>query len=257
MLKQLETAGKLDNTLVVMTGDNGWPFPRCKANLYDGGTRQPLAVRWPAKVKGVRVLDDFINLSDLAPTFLEAGGLKPRPEMTARSFLGLLTGAEKPGSRDRVFVERERHANVRQGDASYPSRAIRTHEFLYIRNLRPNRWPAGDPEVWKAVGPFGDCDNGPTKEFILAHRTEPVLQPLFKLCFDKRPAEELYDLIKDPHQLSNVAAESGYAAAKKKLRAELDRWMKETDDPRAISDDDRWDQYPYFGLPEKIPASTK
>src|SRR5262245_62985875 len=109
-----------------MTGDNGWPFPRCKANLYDGGTRQPLAVRWPARVKSGRVLDDFINLSDLAPTFLEAAGLKPLPEMTGRGFFGLLTGAQTPGSRDRVFLERERHANVRQGDASYRARAART-----------------------------------------------------------------------------------------------------------------------------------
>ena len=257
MLKLLEAAGKLDNTLVVMTGDNGWPFPRCKANLYDGGTRQPFAVRWPTKVKGGRVLDDFISLSDLAPTFLEAAGLRPLPDMTGRSLLGLLTGAENPGSRDRVFIERERHANVRKGDASYPARAIRTREFLYIRNLRPDRWPAGDPEMWKAVGPFGDCDNGPAKEFILAHREELGVEKFFKLCFGFRPSEELYDLAKDPHQLTNVAGKPEYTAAQKKVRAELDRWMKETGDPRATSDDDPWDKYPYFGSNEKIPASTK
>jgi arylsulfatase A-like enzyme len=257
ILQLLDAAGKLDNTLVVMTGDNDWPFPRCKANLYDSGTRQPLAVRWPAKVKSGRVLDDFITLSDLAPTFLEVAGLKPLPEMTGRSLFGLLTGAETPGSRDRVFLERERHANVRQGDASYPARALRTREFLYIRNFRPDRWPAGDPETWMAVGPFGDCDNGPTKEFILAHRDEPSVQRFFTLCFDKRPAEELYDLAKDPHQLNNVADKPDYAATKKKLRAAVDRWMKETDDPRATSDDDRWDKYPYFGSPGRMPATAK
>ena len=67
LLAGLEAAGKLDNTLVVLTGDNGWPFPRAKANLYDAGTRQPLAVRWPARVRGGRVLDDFVSLTDLAP----------------------------------------------------------------------------------------------------------------------------------------------------------------------------------------------
>src|SRR5438105_273151 len=106
LLDLLEKAGQLENTIVVMTGDNGWPFPRCKANLYDGGTRQPLAVRWPAHIKPGQKCDDFINLMDLAPTFLEAAGLKPLPEMTGHSFLGLLTGQEKRGSRKVVFLER-------------------------------------------------------------------------------------------------------------------------------------------------------
>jgi arylsulfatase A-like enzyme len=251
LLRLLETTGRLENTLVVVTGDNGWPFPRAKANLYDAGTRQPLAVRWPARAKGGRTLDDFINLADLAPTFMEAAGLKPLPDMTGRSFLGLLTGREQPGRRARSFVERERHANVRKGDLGYPARAIRTREFLYIRNFRPDRWPAGDPEMYFAVGPYGDCDGSPTKDFILARRTDEKFAKFYELCFAKRPAEELYDLARDPHQLTNVAGKTEYSAAKAKLRAELDRWMKETLDPRTTSDDDRWDRYPYFGAPAK------
>ncbi len=248
LLDQLDKAGKRDNTLVIMTGDNGWPFPRCKANLYDGGTRQPLAVRWPARVKPGQVYDDFINLMDLAPTFLEAAGLRPLPEMTGRSFLGLLTGTEKPGSRNTVFLERERHANVRAGSAGYPVRAIRTREFLYIRNLRPDRWPAGDAVAYKdPKRPFGDCDDGPTKSYILDHRDEPAMQTFFQLCFAKRPAEELYDLGKDPYEMNNVAGQPAYATIQKQLRAQLDQWMKDTADPRAVNDDDHWDTYPYFG----------
>ncbi len=91
MLKVLEAAGRLDNTLVVITGDSGWPFPRGNANLYDAGTREPLIVRWPAKVSGGATRDEFINLTDLAPTFLEAAGLRPPPEMTGHSFLGMFT----------------------------------------------------------------------------------------------------------------------------------------------------------------------
>jgi arylsulfatase A-like enzyme len=255
LLDQLDKAGKRDNTLVIMTGDNGWPFPRCKANLYDGGTRQPLAVCWPAQVKAGQVCDDFINLMDLAPTCLETAGLKPLPGMTGHSFLGLLTGAEKPGSRNTVFLERERHANVRPGDAGYPVRAIRTREFLYLRNFRPDRWPAGDPVARKdPKSAFGDCDDGPTKNYILEHRDEPAMQKYFQLCFGKRPAEELYDLSKDPHEINNVAGRPAYAAAQKQLRAQLDQWMKDTADPRAVKDDDHWDSYPYFGgagAPEK------
>jgi len=247
LLKQLEARGQVENTLVVVSGDNGWPFPRAKANLYDAGTRQPLLVRWPARVKSGLAFNDYINLADLAPTFLEAAGLKAPPEMTGKSFLALLIGAERPGQRDRVFLERERHANVRAGNLGFPARAVRTRDFLYIRNLAPHRWPAGDPEKWKAVGPFGDCDNGPTKQFILDHRAEPGVKNYFRLCFEKRPAEELYDLKKDPHQVENVAMQPGYAKAKKQLRLMLDEWMERTGDPRATGVDARWDNSPYFG----------
>ncbi len=245
LLEQVDARGAAGNTLVVITADNGWPFPRAKANLYDAGTRQALALRWPARFGGGRTIDDFVTLADLAPTFLEAAGLKPPPEMTGRSILGLAAGTEKPGARDRVFVERERHANVRRGDLSYPARAVRTRDFLYLRNFRPDRWPAGDPEPYFAVGPYGDCDDGPTKQYILARRD----QKHFPLCFDKRPAEELYDLKKDPHQLVNVAQQASYAPARSRMRDWLEQWMRQTADPRASSDDDRWDRYPYFGQP--------
>ncbi len=248
LLDQLKASGRDDNTIVVMTGDNGWPFPRCKANLYDGGTRQPLAVRWPARIKAGGACDDFINLMDLAPTFVAAAGLAPLPEMTGRSFLGVLTGTESCGSRNVVFVERERHAYVRAGGVGYPARAIRTRDFLYIRNFRPERWPAGDPDAQRdPAKPFGDCDDGPTKNFILAHRAEPDTQKYFELCFGKRPAEELYDVKKDPHQLTNLAGNPTFTEAQTKLRKQLEQWMKDTADPRATSDDDHWDQYPYFG----------
>jgi len=250
LLKLLEERGQSSNTLVVISGDNGWPFPRGKANLYDAGTRQPLAIRWPARFKGGITNQDFVNLTDLAPTFLEATGLKPPPEMTGRSLLPLLAG-QKQSNRDSVFVERERHANVRKGDLSYPARAIRTMEFLYVCNLRPDRWPAGDPKMYKAVGPFGDCDNSPSKDFILAYRHDLQFSKYFELAFAKRPAEELYDRINDPYQLTNVADHPHYAAAKKQMRKTLDEWMETTADPRFSNDDDRWDKYSYSGAIKK------
>ena len=250
LLALLKERGDLDNTLVVISGDNGWPFPRGKANLYNLGTHQPLAVQWPKKFHGGKKIDAFVNLYDLAPTFLDAAGLKPSPEMAGQSLLPLLAGQSQK-NRDAVFVERERHANVRAGDLSYPSRAIRTKEFLYIRNLRPDRWPSGDPEMWKAVGPFGDCDAGPTKAFILDHRDAPETKKFFDLCFAKRPTEELYDLKNDPDELSNVADNLKFAKAKKTLRTRLNNWMKETGDPRATTDDNRFDHYKYYGGEKK------
>jgi arylsulfatase A-like enzyme len=251
LLALLDRSGRAADTLVVITGDNGWPFPRSKANLYDSGTRQPLAIRWPARIRGGRTLDDLVTLTDLAPTFLEAAGLKAPPEMTGRSLLGLLTGREAPGRRTEVFVERERHAHVRRGNLSYPARAVRTREFLYIRNFRPDRWPAGDPELVYSVGPFGDCDDSPTKQLILAQRRDSSMARYFELAFAKRPAEELYDLRKDPFQLTNVAARPEYAEALADSRARLKRWMEQTGDPRTATGDDRWDRFPYFGPPAR------
>lgn len=248
IIKLLADAGQLDNTLVVITADNGMPFPRAKANVYDGGTREPLAVRWPGKVKAGRVVDEFVVLTDLAPTFLEAAGLKPPTEMTGRSLMSLLAGNKQTG-RDQVFLERERHANVRRGDLSYPVRAVRTKDFLYIRNLRPDRWPAGDPQMYFAVGQYGDIDASPSKELLIARGDDPLIGKFFRLAMEKRPAEELYDLRKDSGQLNNIAGKTEYATAQQRLRAALDNWMRTTGDPRATSDDDRWDHYPYFGNP--------
>jgi arylsulfatase A-like enzyme len=250
LLEALERAGELDHTIVVVTSDNGMPFPRAKATVYDGGARVPLAIRWPGIAGAGRQIDALVSLTDLAPTVLEGAGLKPLEAMTGRSLLPLLRGQPQPG-RDRVFVERERHANVRRGDLSYPVRAIRTKDYLYIRNFRPDRWPAGDPELYVAVGPFGDIDGGPTKSVLLDRRDDPAIAPLFHLATAKRPAEELYDLKRDPEQVDNVAGRPQYRDAQRRLRAELDAWLRETGDPRMTDDDDRWDRFPYFGQPAK------
>src|SRR5262249_56675450 len=139
------------------------------------------------------------------------GGLPPA-ETTGRDLTPLMAaGPNLPfyPERDAVFFERERHANVRAGNLSYPCRAVRTDKYLYIRNLRPDRWPAGDPVLVHSVGPFGDVDPSPTKDLILTHRDERAFAPYFQAAFAKRPAEELYDLGHDPFQLQNVAHHDG------------------------------------------------
>jgi arylsulfatase A-like enzyme len=253
MLERLRALGELDNTLVVITADNGMPFPRAKANVYDSGARLPFAMRWPGRAKAGLVTDAFISLSDLAPTFLEAASLTPPGSMSARSILGVAAGGSLQG-RDTVFVERERHAHVRSGNLSYPVRAVRTGEWLYIRNFRPDRWPAGDPEMVFSVGPYGDIDGGLSKSLLLERRNDPTIGGFFALATAPRPAEELYDLKADPGQLTNVAADARHREAKARLRRTLDDWMRATGDPRATSDDDRWDRYPYYGAAGKEPA---
>ena len=242
LLNLVEAAGRTANTIVVLTSDNGMPFPRAKANLYDSGTHMPLALRWPAKVKGGRTVRDFVSHCDFAPTFLEAAGLKPPSAMTGGSLMDLLTG-DTWTPRERVFVGRERHANVRKGDLGYPARAIRTREWMYVRNFKPDRWPGGDPEKHFSVGPFGDCDNGPAKEVVVARRDQDLAK-FFRLSFEKRPAQELYDLSKDPAQLENVA--DRHPDVLKRLDDELMKWLKETGDPR-LEDSAPFDRYPYYG----------
>lgn len=254
LLAILAENGELDNTLVVVTGDNGMPFPRCKSNLYDLGTNVPLAIRWPTRIKGGRVIEDFVSLQDLAPTFLEAAGLKPTGDMTGRSLLKILTST-KTGRvdrrRDHVLTGKERHAWVRKDGLGYPCRAIRTHEFLYIRNFLPDRWPAGDPldggEPYYNKRAYGDIDNAPSKTCMMGLRDDPDVKRLFELAFEKRPAEELYDLRKDPDQLDNVADQSDYVDVRNKLASTLKAELVATKDPRILGQGDVFDHYPYYG----------
>lgn len=250
LLELLQQAGRLQNTIVVITSDNGMPFPRAKANLTETGIHVPLAIRWPGRIKPGQKLDALVSLADMAPTFLAAAGVPALAEMTGKSLLGLVTGGDDPPRRY-VFVERERHANVRAGDRSYPCRAVRTQRHLYVRNLRPELWPAGDPQTHFAVGPFGDVDPSPTKDWLLARRDDPQFGPFARRAFDKRPAEELYDLVDDPGQQSNLAGRPEQRSLQAELRQALDEWMQATGDPRAAGDTDFWDRAGYFGAPER------
>jgi N-sulfoglucosamine sulfohydrolase len=256
LLQQLDAAGLAENTIVIVTSDNGMPFPRCKANLYDQGTHMPLAIRWPKRVPHGLTIPSFVGLADLAPTILHAAGLEPPAATNGRDLIELTKGGPTPPpARSEIFFERERHANVRAGNLSYPCRAVRTQQHLYIRNLRPDRWPAGDPVLVHSVGPFGDVDPSPTKDLILDRRDDPLVRDAFRLAFAKRPAEELYDLQRDPYELTDLADDPAHASIKTDLRARLDRWMTSTADPLASDPDpsarELFDDYPYVGPPEK------
>ncbi|MSU25381.1 MAG: hypothetical protein EXS32_16370 [Opitutus sp.] len=251
-LALLEKSGELDDTVVIYTSDNGWQLPRGLANCYDSGSRVPLAIRWGKNLSAGRKVDAFVNVADLGPTFLELAGLRPPAEMSMHSIKPLLLGQPDATLRDAVFIERERHADVRRDHLSYPVRAIRTNDFLYVRNLRPDRWPAGDPDVFFLHGlPFGDVDTTLTKDFLLAHQKDPAYAKFIALIFGKRPAEELYDLRSDPHQIVNVAANPAYAETLTQLRARVAGWMKQTGDPRTDPAFDGWDAFPYYGKASK------
>jgi N-sulfoglucosamine sulfohydrolase len=245
IIRMLQEAGELDNTIVVMTSDNGMPFPRAKANLYDFGTRMPLVIRWPERVKAGTVVNSFINFVDFAPSFLKAADLYSE-SMSGESFWEEIAGDKK--GKSEVFLERERHANVRKGDQSYPMRAIRNHQYLYIWNPMPERMPAGDPTVHQSVGQFGDVDHSITKFLMMEMKGKSkVGQPdYYELTFGQRPEEELYDVISDPFQLNNLAGKAEFSNIKSELRGQLNTWMAETGDLRAKEPKTLyWDQVRY------------
>lgn len=242
----LEKRGLLDDTIIICCSDNGWQIPRGLANCYDDGTKVPLVV-WSRGLAGNRRVDAFVNLSEFAPTVLELAGLPIPASMTCRSFANILRQRPDTIVRDAVFLERERHANVRAGDLSYPIRGIRTAGHLLLLNLRPDRWPAGDPTKHQSVGPYGDIDNGPIKTFLMQGENNPAMKRYFELSFARRPAVELYDLQKDPQQLNNVAGQADYAAVQAVLRERTLEWMKTTQDVRVNPKDDSFDRSRYWG----------
>ena len=261
-VKALEESGQLDNTIIVMSGDHGMPFPRCKSNNYDSGARIPLAIRWPDKIKAGTVINEFVSLVDVAPTFYETAGVAIPGDVTGRSLLPLLVGKDK-GDRSYVIHGKERHVPGQEKPdmGGYPTRAIRTHDFLYLHNFEPNRWPAGTPHYKKAsIGSawLADCDNGPTKTYMVQNRDkDDHHRKLYDLAFGKRPADELYDLKKDSGQLVNVAADPAYAETMKKLKDQLFSDLRKTGDPRVTGKGPDFDKFPYLGGAPKYQAPKK
>lgn len=249
-LRLLQAKGALDDTIVVMTGDHGMPFPRGKGNLYDLGARVPLAVRWGRIGAPGRTDPRFVSLTDLAPTFLAAAGVAVPDAMTGRSLLpSLLAAAPLPiDPEDFVAFGRERHtpAQTLPSLVGYPSRAIRTRDWLLILNLEPERWPAGVPDgATHPIARFADCDDGPTKQLLAAGRDDPALARSWQLCLDKRPAVELYDCRTDRWQVHDLAADPEHAATVAALRARLEQYLAATGDPRFTDVPVRFDDYPY------------
>ncbi|RMF45259.1 MAG: sulfatase [Planctomycetota bacterium] len=267
LLEELDRRGLADNTMVIVSGDHGIPgIPRGKCNLYDLGTRVPLAIRWPGVGRPGSVVDDFVCLPDLAPTILQAADLQPHDVMTGRSLVPVLesgrSGQVDP-QRDFVVVGRERHvAKARSGQLPYPQRAIRTARYLYIRNFKPQRFPMGEaPGFGLPDGPmppfeklredtgaaFADLDASPTKAWMLTHLDQPEVRSLVELTMGLRPAEELYDVQADPDSLHNLAEDPRYAQVKAELSARLLSLLRDTGDPRVQGDGGTYDLPPFAG----------
>jgi N-sulfoglucosamine sulfohydrolase len=255
MIEMLERVGELENTIIIVTSDNGMPFPRAKANLYEDGIHVPLAIRWSARVPGGRVVDDLVNLVDLTPTVLEAAGVQHPGTypLAGRSIMNILTSSAEglvDPSRDATFAGRERHSSARWNNFGYPQRALRTQQYLYIRNYRPERWPAGTPRKYEDDGRLGpmhggyhDIDAAPTLDGMTANAQDPFFGRYLHLAVGRRPAEELYDIVNDPACVNNLALRPEYAEKTAQLRTRLEAFLRETEDTRVLDGGEIWESY--------------
>ena len=266
ILKKLEEIGELDNTIVVVTADNGMPFPYAKANLQEFGTHVPLVVSGKAFFAGGRESRTPVSLIDIAPTILELAGIPLFDGITGKSLIPFL----KQGQPHRTFVltGRERHSHARPDNLGYPARAIRTEEFLYVWNVAPDRWPAGNPlpeglgkakadgsfsQDFKAMGlGYADIDDSPSKTFVFEN--EDRYADLYALAFGKRPEEQLYNIYQDPSCVNDLAQDPAYTSIKESLKTTLMSELKEQGDPRVHGKGDIFESYPRFGSMRAFPG---
>lgn len=237
----LKRHGLLENTLVIVTSDNGMPFPRVKGHMYHEAAHMPFMAMWKDGIKDPgRSFDQFISFIDLAPTFLEMAGIsyeqsgmQPSP---GRSLMEIFKGGrDMPHipERDVVLMGRERHDPGRPGDLGYPVRVIRKGKYFYVHNFEPTRWPSGNP-----LTGFKDTDPSPTLEDVVEAGEH---SEYWKLSLAKRGAEELYDVEKDPECITDLSGNPEYAELMAELKQELFEQLTQQGDLRMTGEGDWYD----------------
>lgn len=278
MLNYLDSTGELDNTVVIVTGDNGMAFPRAKAFFYEYGIHVPLAISYPDGFPTGRIVDDPVSFTDLAPTLLEITGVKPEKMMpiSGRSILEILrskkSGVVDP-DRKYIYAGRERHSSSRWNNLGYPVRAIRSKDFMLVWNIRPDLWPPGDPQALKPgtddpvpmygidengkhipEWAFTDVDASPSKSYIIEKHNDPSVSSFFELGFSKNPEFQLFDVANDPYCLKNLSGNPVYSAVENELRSALMDELKRSGDPRVIGPEQEiFESYPRFSPMREFP----
>ena len=244
MIKILEEKGELENTIIVVTADNGMSFPRAKGNVFDAGVHLPLAIMWMDKVKGGRTVDDFISFRDFAPTFVEVAGIKPVKGMTGNSFLTQLLSTRSGRiceKRNFCLLGREVHETF-----SYPVRAIKKDKWLYVKNY--NTTIAGDEPLDIAFR------NGYDKGWIVNYPTDiEVLREYengkrnyYDLAVAPRESEQLYDMTTDPYCLINLANKREFFIIKNELIHKMEKELRKDKDPRILGNGAVFESYPFY-----------
>lgn len=286
MLDQLEERGELDNTLVVVTSDNGMPFPKAKANVYEYGIHMPLAVAWPARIPAGQDTDDLVSLIDVTRTIFEAAEVTPKQvdQLSGQSFLSRYDkdANSTAKARDAVYSGRERHSSSRFRSLGYPCRCIRTKTHLYIRNFTPERWPAGAPVKYSRAkfdrsgklvestlgelhAGYHDIDDGPTLQWMIENRESLEVRRYFGAAINPRPAEEIYDIRSDPGCTRNLIRDASVWRIKRELSSQLREYLTKTGDLRITDPTSAhvWETYPrvsglrWFPTPEWAELSPR
>ncbi len=243
MIQALEEAGELDNTIIIVTADNGMAFPRRKGFAYEHSTHLPFAVMWPDGIASPGRRDSsLLCMADIAPTLLALAGVDADEvgmDPEGKDFLDVLADSKRK-KRDFQLFGQERHDYGRPANQGYPIRSIQCDGFLYMHNFKPELWPSCDP-----VTGYLNTDGSPTKTEILHLRREGVDSLLWEQSFGKRPQEELYDLAADPECLNNLAECDAYADLKSRLKKMLFDELERQGDPRLGPDGDVFDRYPF------------
>jgi arylsulfatase A-like enzyme len=203
VLRALEANNLAENTLVISTTDHGVAFPAMKCNLTDFGMGVSLILRGPGVYSGGKVCDAMVSHLDLFPTICDLLEIERPRWLEGTSLLPALRG-EKKEVREELFAEVTYHA------AYEPKRAVRTQRWKYIRRFDGRTRPV-----------LPNCDDGPSKSLWLEYgwRDRAVSR------------EQLYDLIFDPNETRNLAADPAQEHALKEMRGRMDRWMHATNDP--------------------------
>ncbi len=217
VMRALRESGQAENTLIMFLSDNGIAVPFSKTNCYLHSTRTPWIAAWPGKIKpGTLDNRHFISGIDFMPTVLDAAGLAQTKGMDGFSFLPILLGQQQAG-RDKVFTQFHQTSARNR----YPMRCVQNHKFGYIFNP----WADGE-RVFK-----NESQSGLTfKAMRAAAKTDPKIAARVKL-FQYRVVEEFYDLANDPDALHNLSDDLRYQKELDKMRKELLKWMKRTNDP--------------------------
>jgi uncharacterized sulfatase len=229
ILKVLDQTGQADNTLVLFTSEQGSQFPGCKWTNWDTGLHTALIGRWPGKITPGGRTNALVQYADILPTLLDAaGGNVSRHAYDGTSFLPVLLG-KKPTHRKFVYGM---HNNIPEGPA-YPIRTISDGQYRYIRNLRPEEiYIEKHLMGWSGEGKLNNPYWATWVREAWANRNTYNLVKRYM----SRPAEQLYQTAEDPYEMTNLTDDPAISAIKKRLSAELDRWMHTQGDPGAPQD---------------------
>ncbi len=235
LLKRLEDEGLVDNTIVFFIGDHGRCHIRGKQFLYDGGIRIPMIMRWPGQVAPGQVSEDLVMSIDICATILEVAGIEPPVPLHGQSLLG-----EEIARRKYIFAARDKM------DETHDSmRAIRSRDHKLILNLMPER-------PWCQYNRYKEGSYPVLAEMNVMNLKGQLTPQQAGFFAPRKPEVELFDLRRDPHEVSNLADDPAQAEIKAELLAELAKWRKEVIDDQGVSEDFRADGI----FPDSCPAPT-